>query len=162
MTVTGTPLVALRAETESDRPFVRRLYATTREDELAVVPWSDEQKAAFLDMQFDAQRVHYRERIAGTQFTIVEVDGQPAGRLYVAESPERILVVDIALLPEYRGRGIGTTLLQPILARGRALGRPVTIHVEQFNPAIRLYERLGFRRTAEHGLYYEMSTCSTD
>jgi GNAT superfamily N-acetyltransferase len=158
MTAIGTPTVTLRPETEADRPFVRRLYATTREDELAAVPWTPEQKAAFLDMQFEAQRVHYRERIAGTRFAIVEVDGQPAGRLYVAESPGTILVVDIALLPEHRGRGIGTGLLQPILAHGRATGRPVMVHVEVFNPAIRLYERLGFRRVAEQGLYCEMVT----
>ena len=62
--------------------------------------------------------------------------------------------MDIALLPEYRGRGIGTALLEELLVEADATGRRVTIHVERFNPARRLYERLGFVEAGDPGGMY--------
>ncbi len=150
------PGVRLRPERDDDREFVFELYASTREQELSVVDWSAARKAAFLRQQFEAQRLHYRQHYPGTSFDIVEIDGVPAGRLYVARWTDDIRVVDIALLPAYRGRGIGSALMAPVLAEGRDTRRPVTIHVEQFNPARRWYERMGFRRIGEVGAYYKM------
>jgi ribosomal protein S18 acetylase RimI-like enzyme len=84
---------------------------------------------------------------------VVVVDGRPAGRLYVARWPEELRVIDIALLPEYRRRGIGTALLRALLEEAGASGRPVRIHVERFNPALAVYEKLGFRLLEDRGVY---------
>ena len=122
-------------------------------EELAVVPWDDAQKDAFLRMQFDAQDAWWRENYAAASFDVIVVDGEPAGRLYVHRGPSEIRIVDIALLPEHRGNGIGTLLLDGLLAEGDGGGKSVTIHVERMNPALRLYERLGFSVAEDKGVY---------
>jgi ribosomal protein S18 acetylase RimI-like enzyme len=148
---------ALRTETEADVPFLRRLYISTRWEELApVVDWTDVQKIAFLDSQFDAQRSHYLSQYAGAAFDILEAQGVPAGRLYLDRQADTLLVVDIALLPQWCGRGIGTALLEAMFAEARLSGKGVTISVEKFNPAQRLYRRLGFREYAEDDIYWFM------
>lgn len=138
------PAIALRPVTADDQPFLLRVYASTRERELAQVPFSPEQKAAFLAQQFRAQSVHYANHYGDASFDLVEVDGVPAGRLIVARWADRMLIVDVALLDAFRGRGIGTRLLQPLLAEADADGKRISIHVERQNPAQRLYARLGF------------------
>ena len=145
--------VALRAAREGDRTFLAEVYASTRADEMATLPWSDEQKAAFVTHQFEAQDVHYRTHYDGAAFDVIEVVGEPAGRLYVHRGPSDIRVMDIALAPAFRGRGIGTGLLRALMAEAEDSGRRLSIHVELNNPARRLYERLGFRVAGEHGVY---------
>ena len=148
--------ISLRPITAADEPFLCALYGSTRTEELAAVPWSEEQKRAFLEMQFRAQSAHYGTHYAGADFRIIERDGQPIGRLYIARWPDQIRIVDISLLPEHRSRGIGSDLLRDVLDEGAASNLPVTIHVENFNPAMRLYERLGFRPISEYGVYHLM------
>jgi ribosomal protein S18 acetylase RimI-like enzyme len=118
-----------------------------------VVPWDDAQKDAFLRQQFEAQDAWWRENYAQASFDVVVVDGEPAGRLYVHRGESEIRIVDIALLPEYRGREIGTGLLGDLLAEADAAGKSVTIHVERLNPALVLYERLGFALAEDKGVY---------
>jgi ribosomal protein S18 acetylase RimI-like enzyme len=137
-----------------DEPFLQELYASTRVDELAQVSWTDEQKGAFCRMQFAAQHRHYQEHYAGARWDVIELAGVPIGRLYVARWADEIRIIDIALLSEYRGRGIGSTLIKQVLADGEAAGKPVSIHVEQFNPALGLYQRLGFEVVEERGPYF--------
>jgi ribosomal protein S18 acetylase RimI-like enzyme len=129
------------------------VYASTRAEELAVVPWDDVQKEAFLRQQFDAQDAWWHENYAEASFDVILVDGEPAGRLYVHRGPSEIRIVDIALLPEHRGSGVGTRLLDDLLAEGDAGAKNVTIHVERMNPALRLYERLGFALAEDKGVY---------
>jgi len=117
------------------------------------VPWDDAQKDAFLRSQFDAQDAWWREHYAGASFDVVLVDGEAAGRLYVHRGPSEIRIVDIALLPEHRGSGVGTSLLRDLLAEADASGKSVTIHVERMNLALRLYERLGFAVAEDKGVY---------
>ncbi len=145
--------IVCRPVTAADEPFLHRVYASTRERELALVPWSDEEKAAFVNMQFDTQARYYQEAYAGASYEVIEVDGMPAGRLYMTTWPSEIRIVDITLLPEHRGRGIGGALLRQVLEQGRASGRSVSIHVELENPARRLYERLGFAEIAQRGIH---------
>jgi ribosomal protein S18 acetylase RimI-like enzyme len=148
----AAPMITLRPVTAEDEAFLQAVYASTREHELALVPWSRDQKDVFLGQQFAAQAEHY-ETYEDASFDVVELDGVPVGRLYVARWPDQIRVMDVALLPEHRAAGIGTALLRDLLAEGAESGKPVSIHVERQNPARRLYERLGFRPVEERGLY---------
>ncbi len=148
--------VTLRPITDADLDFLHRLYATTREDELKQVPWTPEQKADFVRHQFQAQHQFWRENYTDTSWDLVLADGEPIGRLYVARWKDDIRIVDIALMPEHRGGGIGTRLLREVLAEGDASGRKVSIHVEVYNPARRLYERLGFVEAGDRGVYLLM------
>jgi GNAT superfamily N-acetyltransferase len=146
----------LRPVAAADSEFLFRLYASTREEELRLVDWTDERKETFLRQQFAAQDLHYRENYPGAQRDIVLIAGQPAGRLYIHRGSDEIRLMDIALVPEFRGAGLGTQLIQDVLAEGERVGKPVTIHVEVFNPARRLYERLGFTKKEDKGVYWLM------
>jgi ribosomal protein S18 acetylase RimI-like enzyme len=146
--------VALRPVRASDEPFLLRVYAGTRAEELAPVPWTPEQKAAFVAHQFAAQTSHYAQHYAGMSADVILVDDMPAGRLLVARWDEEIRVVDISILPEVRGRGAGTVVLRRLLDEAAAVGKRLSVHVERENRAVALYERLGFRPVGEHGVVY--------
>jgi ribosomal protein S18 acetylase RimI-like enzyme len=148
--------IALRPIRSEDQPFLLAVYASTREPELAVVEWDAGQKAAFVRMQFEAQHAYYQEHYEGAAFDVILVGGQPAGRLYIHPRDDEIRIVDIALLAEYCNRGIGTTLLRGLQSEAAAAGKPLRVHVERFNPALRLYERLGFRQIDDRGVYLFM------
>jgi ribosomal protein S18 acetylase RimI-like enzyme len=107
-------------------------------------------------MQFEAQDTHYRQHYPEASFDVVEDDGEPVGRLYVSRWEEEIRIVDIALLPTARGRGLGSQLLAHLFEESRQSGKAVSIHVEKENPARRLYERLGFREVEDRGVYLLM------
>jgi GNAT superfamily N-acetyltransferase len=119
-------------------------------------PFDQAQKAAFLDQQFAAQHEHYRLHYPSCEWNIVECGGNPAGRLLIDEWRDQIRLVDIALMPAYRAGGIGTKLVSDVLERGAAAGKDVTIHVEAYNPALHLYQRLGFRQVDTNGVYLLM------
>lgn len=148
--------VNLRPATERDYDFMRRLYASTREAEMAHFPFDDAQKQAFLDQQFAAQFAHYAIHYPTCERNIIECDGTPVGRLWIDEWRDQIRLVDIALMPECRGLGFGSALLRQVLDRGATVGKPVTIHVEGFNPALSLYRRLGFEHVDTNGVYFLM------
>jgi len=134
--------------------FLLRLYATTRADEMAMVTdWSDEQKEWFVRMQFQAQHAWYQEHYGDAQFDVILLEGVPAGRLYVHRRAAEIRLIDISLMPELRGRGIGSILLRELMGEAEAAGKPLTIHVEKYNPAMRLYLRLGFKPIEDRGPY---------
>lgn len=147
---------ALRPETEADTDFLMRLYASTREEELAQAPWSVAQKQEFVAGQFRAQRHHYRTYFGDAAFDVLEQNGEPAGRLYLQVRQTQLHIMDITLMPPWRGRGIGTAMLQALQAAGRAHRKGVGIMVEKYNPAMRLYRRLGFVDLKDHGVYLEM------
>jgi ribosomal protein S18 acetylase RimI-like enzyme len=148
--------IALRPIAPEDERFLCAVYASTRADELALVDWDERQKKTFVRMQFTAQHRYYQEHYADATFQVILCDGVPAGRLYVARWPDEIRIVDIALLPTYRNRGIGSFLLRQLLAEAAQASERVSIHVERFNPALRLYTRLGFRSVADRGVYLLM------
>jgi ribosomal protein S18 acetylase RimI-like enzyme len=154
--------VGLRLATPADEPLLYAIYASTRADELALVDWDEGQKSAFVQMQFTAQHRYYHEHFADAAFQIIELDGTPAGRLYVARWPSEIRIIDIALLPEFRNRGIGSLLIGQLLAEAADTGKRVGIHVEHMNPALRLYTRLGFQQVADEGVYLLMIWSADD
>ena len=143
----------LRPAADADREFLLEVYASTRAEELALVPWEDAAKRAFVEQQFAAQDVHYRTHYPGATFDVVEIDGDRAGRLYLHRGPREIRIMDIALLPTFRGRGIGERLLRAVMAEAAADGKCVSIHVELQNRALSLYERLGFEHVSDHGAH---------
>jgi len=148
--------ITLRRIFPTDNEFLFTVYASTRADEMALVDWSEEQKNNFLRMQFDAQDRYYLENYPNAQFQIIQLNEEPVGRLYTQRRGDEIRIMDIALLPEYRGRGIGSKLFREIFEQAASKNLPVRIHVERFNPAMNLYERLGFRRMEDKGVYYLM------
>jgi ribosomal protein S18 acetylase RimI-like enzyme len=107
-------------------------------------------------MQFDAQDKDYRKNYARAQFQVILLENTPIGRLYIEQCEREIRIIDIAILPEYRNLGYGSALLHDILEQGQAHKLPVSIHVERFNPALRLYLRLGFKPIADKGVYLLM------
>ena len=146
-------VITLRPVRPEDRDFLLSVYASTRTDEMAIVPWTGEQKAAFVAQQFAAQTAYWEEQHAGAERSVVEIDGVPAGRLYVERWPKEMRLIDIALLPDFRRKGAGTELLKRLFAEATERNVPLTIHVEIFNPARALYERLGFVSKGERGVY---------
>jgi ribosomal protein S18 acetylase RimI-like enzyme len=152
----STATLTLRPIRSDDQPFLYKVYASTRLEELAPLRWSAEQQAAFLTQQFNAQHQYYQANYTGADFQIILVNGQQGGRLYVDRGADEIRIVDIALLPEHRGAGIGSSLIKELLAEAQQAGKVVRIHVEKFNPALRLYERLGFSIIDDRGVYWFM------
>jgi ribosomal protein S18 acetylase RimI-like enzyme len=144
--------VTLRPVEPGDDELLYRLYAGTRAAELRLLDWGDEAKETFLRQQFAAQCAAY-EQYPGRSFQAILLDDEPVGRLYLAHWEREIRIVDIALLPEHCGAGIGTALLRRVLDEAAAAGKAVTIHVEGHNPALRLYERLGFSVVEDKGVY---------
>jgi ribosomal protein S18 acetylase RimI-like enzyme len=148
--MTNAPIIR-RPVAESDRPFLFELYASTREAELAQVPWTSEQKRAFLAMQFEAQTVGYREAYPQALHEMICAAGLPAGRLYWSRLPDRLHILDITVSPPRRNAGIGSHVLGEILEEGRRESKPVTIYVEDFNPSCRFFARLGFQVVSQDG-----------
>jgi ribosomal protein S18 acetylase RimI-like enzyme len=145
--------LTFRRATDADLPLLARIYASTRTEELAPVPWTEAEKAAFLDMQFRAQHAHYRQYYQDADWLIIMRGGDCIGRLYLERLPDWHRIIDIALLPDHRGLGLGEALLRDLLDEAVAAGRGVSIHVEKQNPAMRLYRRLGFTTAEESGVY---------
>jgi len=150
------PPVSLRPEQPDDEGFLFEVYASTREEELALTSWDEPTRRAFLNQQFNAMRKGYRSMFPAGEFSIVEQDGKPAGRMVIDRAGGEIHVVDLALLPAHRNRGIGTFLMRQVCAEAADAGKPVRLYVLKNNRAFRWYERLGFARTGERGVYDEM------
>lgn len=148
----------LRAATPADEAWQLAIYASTRADELAQTGWSPEQCEAFVRQQHQAQRQHYARHFPDSVCHLVLVkDDEIAGRLWVDERPDRLHILDIALLPAWRGQGLGTSCLRALADQAEASGRALGIQVEIHNPARRLYERLGFVADGRsQGLYQAM------
>lgn len=148
------PIAALRPAQPSDTDFLRSLFGSTRLEELSLLDLA--QRATFLELQWRARQRDYQARYPEAQDQIVVVGGEPVGRLLVARGEGELVIVDIALLPDFRGRGIGSQLLGRLLDEAAHRGMVVRLHVALTNPALRLYRRLGFRLVSESGPYAQM------
>jgi ribosomal protein S18 acetylase RimI-like enzyme len=143
--------IILRDTLPEDELFLFEVYASTRAQEMALVSWDDEQRKAFLKMQFDAQHSHYRERFPEASYSLILRDDLRLGRLYVLREKCEIRILDITLLPQYRTCGIGTSLLRKLLVEAAQFEKRVLIYVETFSPSLNLFERLGFKSITEEG-----------
>ena len=150
------PSPGLRPVRPEDEAFLYEVYASSREAELAAWGWNDAQKEAFLRMQFAAQNRHYRTHYPNAEFLIVQLEERPVGRLTVDRGEDAILIVDIALLPAFQGRGVGAAVIGELIAEADRIGRPVRAAVEQSNRALRFYQRQGFVIVGAEGPYFRI------
>ena len=149
-------LVSLRPATPQDEEFLGELYSSSRREELAAWGWDAAQRDAFLTLQFNAQQAQFRTRYPDADHSIVLVDGRAMGRMVVVRMEQEIRLADIALLPECRNAGIGTSLISNLHVEGTASGRPVRLHVGKTNRAQELYTRLGFAKVGDTGTHFVM------
>jgi ribosomal protein S18 acetylase RimI-like enzyme len=145
--------LTFRPITDADLPFLARVYASTRTEELAATSMTDAQKTAFLDAQFHLQHAHYQKHYPQADWLVTMRGGEDAGRLYIERWPSQHRIIDIAFLPEHRGQGSGEALLRDLMDEAASVGKAVSIHVEKYNPAMRLYRRLGFVTEEDKGVY---------
>lgn len=145
--------LGFRPITDDDLPFLFEVYSSARADEMSLTGWHPEQVQEFLKLQFKAQHQYYRTNFKSATFDIILLDGRPVGRLYVDRRLDEIRIIDIALLPQRRRQGIGSLILKSLLSEAQKEARPVTLHVEYFNPALNLYQRLGFKKIEDRGIH---------
>lgn len=148
--------ISLQPQRPGDDAFLLEVYASTREDELDRTGWDADTRSAFVKMQFNTMQRGYATMFPRGQFSIILLHNRPIGRLVVNRADPEIRVVDIALLPSYRGQGIGTFLLQQLLLEAGQAGKSVCLHVLKTGRAARHYQRLGFLKVGEEGLYDQM------
>lgn len=147
--------IRLQPAKAEDTEFLLKLFASTRE-EFKMLIGDEGQLAALVSMQFNFQRQQFQDGYPESKDHLVLLNEKPVGRILVDESDATITLIDVALLPEYRNRGIGRQLLDNLIEQARGAQKPVILHVSKINRARNLYERLGFRQVSEDGMYYEM------
>lgn len=145
--------ISFRPVNDSDIDFLKQVYFSTRLDEVGLTGWNEQQIDDFLSHQFQAQHQFYMEQFPAAEFTLILFKNIPAGRFYVETRNDEIRVIDIALLPDYRQQGIGKKIMQQTLDKAKTQNLPVHIHVEKNNPAMHLYQRLGFTEIEDKGVY---------
>ena len=148
--------IRLRPIHARDLPLLLQIYGSTREIELARVAWTVEERAAFLASQFDLQHRDYQMRFPRGEFHVVQYLEQDIGRLYLDRHGPELRLIDIALLPAWRNRGIGSSILRCLTQECDGGGQAIVLHVEATNPARALYERCGFEVVADDGLYLQL------
>lgn len=148
--------VTLRPVRADDHDFLVEVYWSTRAEELALVPWTAEQQQVFVRSQFAAQQDHYAKKYPTASHDIIMSNGRPVGRLYVARLDQEIRIIDITVLPAERNAGIGSYLIKQLLDEANRSGKITRIYVEEFNPSLRLFERLGFSPSEQHGIHLLM------
>ncbi|MFC3193816.1 GNAT family N-acetyltransferase [Marinicella sediminis] len=148
--------IHFKAMSDDDMAFLSELYRTTRWEEVQQAPWNDEQRTAFLHQQFTAQHEHYLTHYPHAEKLLILRHDECIGRIYIDRDEVSICLIDVALLPDYKHRGIGTALLLELLAEAREQAKKVVIHVENFNPAYAWYVKHGFQQVEDKGVYQYM------
>ncbi len=149
-------MIHLRPVEEKDDLFIETVYRSTRENELQLTTWTEPQKKAFIIMQSMAQLAEYKIKFPGAAFQIILYKQKPAGRFYTWENDHEIRLIDITLLPQFRGKEIGSTLLKKLIEKSNKIHKKISLHVEPGNPALQLYKRLGFIHIKNNGRHFYM------
>lgn len=149
-------MIELRPEVKKDYAFIEAVYRSTREVELNLTNWTEQQKSAFALMQSMAQLAEYKTNFPGAVFRVIIFNKRNAGRFYTWEDDIEIRLIDITLLPQFRGKGIGTALLRDLIKRSEKARKKTSLHVDPLNPAMYLYLRLGFIHIKNNGRHYYM------
>lgn len=154
-------MIQLRKVEEKDASFIEEVYGSTREKELMLTNWTELQKKAFVTMQSMAQLAEYKNKFPGALFQIIMYNNKSAGRFYTWENETEIRLIDITLLPQFRGKGIGSQLLKDLIKKSNRIQKKISLHVEQDNPALELYRQLGFVYIKNNGRHYYMERIPT-
>lgn len=149
-------MIKLRAVEEKDDAFIETVYRSTREEELNLTNWTEQEKKAFIFMQSMAQLAEYKTKFPGAAFQVIIFNTKDAGRFYTWENDEEIRLIDITVLPKFRGKGIGTSLLTGLIKRSGKVQKKISLHVDPANPVLLLYLRLGFIHVKNNGRHYYM------
>ena len=158
----GSSNITLRPVGPDDHELLLEVYASTRAEEMALVPWTNEQRQAFIRSQFTAQQDHYAQKYPAARHDVILYNNRQVGRLYVARLDHEIRIVDITLLPAERNLGIGSYLIKQLLDEASRTGKITRIYVEEFNPSLRLFQRLGFSSSEQHGIHLLMQWPTRD
>jgi ribosomal protein S18 acetylase RimI-like enzyme len=142
-----------RAISDDDLPFLARVYAASGTDSFAVAPWPEAEKAGFVHMQFNLQHMHFQKQYPQADWLVIMREAEELGRLYIERRAREHRIIDLALLPEHRGKGIGEALLRDVMDEAAGRRKAVSIHVEKTSPAMRLLRRLGFTVRDDNGVY---------
>ncbi len=148
--------ISYRKIEDSDLPFLKEVYKSTREEEMQLVDWPEQQIEQFINQQFESQHDYYKQVYNEATFEIINWGSEPVGRLYLWESDQQIRIVDISLLPSFRNYGIGSRILQSLIEKSDISSKVLSIHVEYYNKALQLYQRLGFEQKDQTGVYFYM------
>jgi len=155
--------ISLRPVQDCDEAFLLKVFASTREAERDAVRWEVAEWKMFIQLQSRGQHAQYAIRFPTAAYDIILCNSEPVGRIWVHHASDEILLLDIAILPEYRSRGIGTYLIKGLQESARAACVPLRHSVELTNPRARmLYERLGFVAIATSGLHTLMQWMPSD
>ena len=149
-------MIELRPEVKKDTAFIEAVYRSAREAELNLTNWTEQQKSTFALMQCMAQLSEYKIKFPGALFRVIIFNKRNAGRLYTWETDNEIRLIDITLLPQFRGKGIGTGLVRDLIKRSDKVQKKISLHVDPTNPALHLYLRLGFVHIKNNGRHYYM------
>jgi ribosomal protein S18 acetylase RimI-like enzyme len=153
--------IQLRPASSEDAEFLYRVYCTTREQEMAMVPWTHEQREAFLRMQFAAQQSDYSKRFPDARQTIIVADDVDVGRFHTVEVNDEIKILDITVLPNHRGNGIGSFIIREVQTNAQRSDKRVVIYVESFNPSVSFFEKRGFEKIENAGIYFLLECCAS-
>jgi RimJ/RimL family protein N-acetyltransferase len=145
--------VTLRPSQPEDEAFLAAVYGSTREQELAMVPWDAAQRDAFVLFQYRAQLQHYQTEYPGAEHQVILAGDQPIGRLYLDRREAEIRILDITLLIPHRGQGIGTPIIRQLMDEAARAGKPLSIHLDSFSQSHSLFERLGFKPAESTGFH---------
>ena len=148
------PEIHLKPIESGDESFLFQIFAATRAEEMARVPWDNSLKQAFLWSQFQAQSEQYRIKYPAGDFSIILLDNQPAGRLYLGRLDDQLRIIDLALLPEFRRQGIAGKIMADLMAESRQKQKPIRVYVESFNPTLSWFFKLGFQKIDGDEVYY--------
>jgi len=149
-------MITLRPVEKKDEAFIEAVYRSTREEELKFTNWPEQQKKTFIMMQSMAQLAEYKTKFPGAAFQIIIYKKKDSGRFYTWENDHEIRLIDITLLPPFRGKGIGASLLEDLIKRSKKVQKKISLHVDPANPALQLYLRLGFIHIKNNGRHYYM------
>ena len=149
-------MIKLRPAEEKDNSFIETVYRSTREEELSLTRWTEQQKWAFIKMQSMAQLAEYKTKFPGAAFQVIIYKKQDAGRFYTWENENEIRLIDITLLPPFRGKGIGSFLLGELIKKSNKAQKKISLHVDPVNPALKLYQCSGFIHINNNGRHYYM------
>lgn len=148
--------ITFEAISQKDMAFLAELYRTTRWQEVMQAPWDDQQRIDFLNQQFTAQHIHYASHYPKADKLKIQQEGNDIGRIFLDRDDVSICLIDVALLPDQRGQGLGTKILTELLTEAQNTDKKVVIHVENFNPAYQWYLKHGFKQIEDKGVYQYM------